>query len=183
MGRYPVTQGQWQQIMDNNPSWFKSGDDFPVECVSWMDAQKFITEISKRTGHRFSLSTEAQWEYASRSGGKKQAFAGGHDVDVMAWFRGKKGARTFKIGILSANDLGIHDLGRNVWEWCEDVYDSDAYFKHVRNNPVITAGGDFRVCRGGTKDYNPRGVRAAIRFSFSKDFRFSLLGFRITKEE
>jgi formylglycine-generating enzyme required for sulfatase activity len=180
IGKYEVTQGQWQQIMDSNPSHFLSGDDFPVEQVSWKDAKQFISRLNEQTGQRFGLPTEAQWEYAARSGGREEKYAGGNEVSKVAWYDGNSGGKTHRVGTKSPNGLGIFDMSGNVWEWCEDVFDRNAYSRHVRHNPVFTLGGFTRVLRGGSRGNNSRGIRAANRGSNSIDYRSLDLGFRIS---
>jgi formylglycine-generating enzyme required for sulfatase activity len=179
IGKYEVTQGQWKKIMGSNPSYYKSGDDFPVEKVSWNDAKEFISRLSRQSGNRFALPTEAQWEYAARSGGKNEKYAGGSNVDSVAWYDGNSGGKTHRVGTKAPNGLGIYDMSGNVWEWCEDVYDSNAYSKHARNNPVVTSGGTARVLRGGSWYINPGHVRAANRLRNTPDRRNFDLGFRL----
>jgi formylglycine-generating enzyme required for sulfatase activity len=179
IGKYEVTQGQWKKIMGNNPSWFKSGDNYPVETVSWNDAKDFISKLNQQSKKVFSLPTEAQWEYAARSGGKNQKYAGGDDIDKFAWYNSNSGNKTHAVGTKAPNDLGIYDMSGNVWEWCEDVYDEKAYEKHERNNPVITSGSSVRVFRGGSWLNFPRHVRAANRRRRTPDDRDNDLGFRL----
>lgn len=178
MGKYEVTQGQWREIMGGNPSIFKSGDNFPVENVSWDDVQDFISKLNQRSDTKYSLPTEAQWEYAARSGGKEQKYAGGDNANTVAWYDSNSGEKTHGVGTKSSNGLGIYDMSGNVWEWCRDVYDEDAYSKHGRQNPVVTTGSTSRVDRGGSWYFNARDVRAANRSGFSADYRYIRLGFR-----
>ena len=125
-----VTQGQWQQIMGSNPSNFKNGNTYPVETVSWNDTQAFIQKLSSRSGKRFVLPTEAQWEYAARSGGKTERYSGSSNIDRVAWHDGNSGYKIHPVATKSANDLGLYDMSGNVCEWCQDVYDEKAYEKH-----------------------------------------------------
>ncbi len=180
MGKYEVTQGQYKKIMGSNPSnFFKSGDDYPVETVSWNDAKKFISKLNQQSGKTFKLPAEAQWEYAAKSGGKDQKYSGGNDIDRFAWYRSNSQSKTHRVGTKAPNGLGLYDMSGNVWEWCEDVYDKNAYSKHERNNPLITSGGSSRVGRGGSWYDNPRDVRAANRGMDSADFRDRYVGFRL----
>jgi len=179
MGKYEVTQGQWETIMGNNPSGFKSGNDFPVENVSWNDTKKFISKLNQQSGNLFKLPTEAQWEYAARSGGKDQEYAGGNIVDKVAWYRSNSGDKTHRVGTKSSNGLGLYDMTGNVWEWCKDVYDSSAYSKHSRNNPVSTTGGSRRVLRGGSWNLDSWYCRAAGRRRSIPSYRNSSLGLRL----
>lgn len=180
MGKYEVTQGQWSKLIGSNPSNFKSGDDFPVEKVSWNDAKDYILKLNQRSGNTFSLPTEAQWEYAARSGGKNEMYSGGNNVDSVAWDWSNSGKKTHGVGTKASNGLGIYDMSGNVLEWCEDVYDKNAYSRHEHNNPLITSGSKYRVRRGGSWNMYPRGGRAAYRHGLSVDIRrISLMGFRL----
>ena len=181
MGKYEVTQGQWEQIMGNNPSSFKKGNDFPVECVFWNDARDFIEKLKSRTGYTFFLPSEAQWEYAARSGGKNRKYSGGDDVDRFAWYDSNSGFSTHKVGTKAPNDLGIYDMSGNVWEWCEDIYAGDAYNKHSLNGPVYEQGGALRVSRGGSWCSSPANVRCTNRDWFTMDRRDYNLGFRLLR--
>jgi formylglycine-generating enzyme required for sulfatase activity len=137
IGKFKVTQGQWKNVLGNNPSHFKNcGNNCPVENVSWNDAQEFVRILNRRTGKTYRLLTEAEWEYAARSGGKREKWAGTSSES---------------------------ELGGNVWEWVQDTYSSHAYSSHSRNNPLYAGIGSGHVFRGGSWYYNPRGVRAAFR--------------------
>jgi len=181
MGKYEVTQGQWQKIMGNNPSSFKKGNDFPVEKVSWNDANIFIKKLNSQAGHTFSLPSEAQWEYAARSGGKNQKYSGGDDVNRFAWYKSNSGRSTHKVGTKTSNDLGIYDMSGNVWEWCQEIYAKDAYKKHSSKNPLYAQGGSYRVYRGGSWSDNPAYVRCASRSRSTPGNRNSDLGFRLLR--
>ena len=183
LGKYEVTQGQWRQIMGSNPSHFKNGDNYPVEVVSWNDCKNFIQELNSRNGGNFEfrLPTEAEWEYACRSGGKPEKYSGSNDVNSVAWYDSKSGGHTHLVGQRSPNGLGLYDMSGNVYEWCEDVYDSEAYGKHSWNNPVVTGGRSGRVGRGGSWLYKPRGARCADRYSDSPDYASISLGFRLLR--
>jgi formylglycine-generating enzyme required for sulfatase activity len=162
IGKYSVTQGQWQKVMGNNPSAFKKGDNYPVETVSWNDAKEFIQKLNSKGG-TFRLPTEAEWEYAARSGGKPEKYAGGSDVDSVAWYSGNSGKSTHPVGTKSPNGLGIYDMSGNVWQWCEDTYDDAAYKKHQRNNPISNSGGSDKVIRGGSWSRDASWVSCSFR--------------------
>lgn len=185
IGKYEVTQGQWQAVIGGNPSRFQKGDNFPVENVSWEDAQAFIAKLNKQSGRSYRLPTEAEWEFAARSGGKKERYAGGDNVEEYAWYERNSGFSTRPVGGRKANGLGIHDMSGNVWEWCQDWSDSRYYAASPRNNPPGPGTGSYRAVRGGSWLDSPFQVRSANRFRGTpvrndfQDQRALYLGFRL----
>ena len=189
MGKYEVTQGEWQKIMGNNPSRFKKVFNYPVEKVSWDDCQSFIRKLNARSNKTFRLPTEAEWEYACRAG-TTTPFSFGSTISTdQANYNGnytygysRQGVyrkSTVSVGSFRSNAFGLYDMHGNVWEWCSDWYDKDYYKKRVGQNPQGASSGSFRVLRGGCWDYGPGGVRSAYRFRFSPGNRGSYLGFRL----
>ena len=182
MGKYEVTQVQWKTVMGENPSFFKKGDSYPVENVTWNDAQEFIMKLNSRNGvDTFRLPTEAEWEYACRSGGEPEKFAGGEDINRVAWCDGNSAGSTHPVGAKMPNSLGLFDMSGNVWEWCEDWYLRDAYPKHTRNNPVVDAFGSDRVYRGGAWDSLPSLIRCARRDGNTPGYGYHRLGLRLVR--
>lgn len=197
LGRYEVTNRQYRRFKSGHDSKsFKganlNGDDQPVVNVSWNDAKAFIKWLSGETGQRFALPTEAHWEYAARGGTTGKRFWGGNDADACRYanvadkgnwkdhFPCSDGYKfTAPVANYSPNPFGLYDMLGNVEEWCEDVYDKNAYAKHARNNPVVTSGGTARVFRGGGWYAGPGDMRAANRISSTPDYRFVSLGFRL----
>jgi len=183
IGKYEVTQGQWKAVMGNNPSKFSScGDNCPVEQVSWNDVQDFIGKLNSRSGRNYRLPTEAEWEYAARSGGKSEKYSGSSSIDSVAWYGGWDGnsSSTTHVGRKGANGLGIYDMSGNVWEWCSDWYGEEYYGESPRSNPQGPSTGSGRVGRGGSWSGEPASVRASNRSNGSPSAnRFSTLGFRL----
>ncbi|MFH0782750.1 MAG: SUMF1/EgtB/PvdO family nonheme iron enzyme [Pseudomonadota bacterium] len=163
IGKYEVTQGEYTRIIGSNPSQFKKGDRYPVEQVSWDDAQAFIRNLNDKSGKSYRLPTEAEWEYAARSGGRKEKYAGADSPDAVAWYTSNSGGSTHSVGSKSPNGLGLYDMSGNVWEWCQDRSDSSYYNNSPRDNPQGPSSGVYRVLRGGGWYYVPGRVRAAIR--------------------
>ncbi|MGA1863410.1 formylglycine-generating enzyme family protein [Deferribacter thermophilus] len=184
MGKYEVTQGQWEKVMGNNPSYFKScGDDCPVERVSWNDVQNFINKLKRQTGKNYRLPTEAEWEYACRSGGKKEKYCGGDNIDAVAWYYDNSGGKTHPVGQKQPNGLGIYDMSGNVYEWVQDWYDSSYYRSSPKNNPTGPSSGSSRVKRGGSWLNLPRLVRASYRNYGTPGSRDNYIGFRLVVED
>jgi len=124
IGKYEVTQGLWREVMGSNPSLNKAGDDYPVERVSWEDCQEFVRKLNARTGLKFRLPTEAEWEYAARGGRKSRGYkySGSNSLGDVAWYEANSGGGTHPVGRKSPNELGLYDMSGNVWEWCQDWY-------------------------------------------------------------
>jgi formylglycine-generating enzyme required for sulfatase activity len=183
MGKYEVTQGQWEKVMGSNPSHFKQcGPECPVETVFWNDAQEFIKKLNSGSGKQYRLPTEAEWEYAARSGGKDEKWAGTSDETILgkyAWYDNNSGKTTHKAGLKKANGLGLHDMSGNVWEWCQDWYSDSYYDDSPKNNPSGPANGELRVMRGGSWNSYGSVARAAFRGRFDPGGRSFNVGFRL----
>jgi formylglycine-generating enzyme required for sulfatase activity len=166
IAKFKVTQGQWKHVLGTDPSHFKNCDDCPVENVSWNDTQEFIRVMNRRTGKNYRLLTEAEWEYAARSRGKREKWAGTSSVSELgdyAWYSGNSDGQTHPVGRKKPNGIGIYDMSGNVWEWVQDIYNSNAYSFHSRNNPVYIGIGTGHVFRGGSWYYHPKGIRTTFR--------------------
>ena len=166
IGKYEVTQAQWRAVMGNNPAEYK-GADRPVEQVSWNDAMEFCEKLNDYgyapRGYKFSLPTEAQWEFAARGGNKSKGYeySGSTDINEVAWYDDNSGDKTHDVGTKKPNELGLYDMSGNVWEWCLD------------------ANGSLRVLRGGSWGINAYGCRVALRgYNFPDDW-YSSGGFRL----
>ena len=185
IGETQVTQALWKAVMGSNPSWFK-GDNKPVGSVSWDDCQAFIEKLNSKLsnqlprGCKFRLPTEAQWEFAARGGKKSNGFeyAGSDNIDEVAWYDDNSDDKTHPVKGKKANELGLYDMSGNVWEWCQDWYDS--YSSGSQTDPTGPSGGSYRVLRGGSWGSYARYCRVASRFNYSPDDRGSDFGFRLS---
>ncbi len=180
IGRFPTTQSQWMRLMPHNPSRF-DGLDLPVEQVTWEDAQQFARKLTDAHHGKyvFRCPTEAQWEYAARSGGRRDLYAGGDDINALAWYENNSQGGTHSVGQKSANGLGLCDMSGNVLEWCQDSFAADAYKQHSAKNPLIDLPGPDRVIRGGSWSLDSWSARCARRYSFAADLFGAGLGFRL----
>lgn len=182
LGKYEVTQGQWKRVMGENPSHFKESDENPVEFVSWNDAQEFIRRLNFMSGKSYRLPTEAEWEYAARSGGKREKWAGTSDeseIHDYSWFSANAGRKTHPVGRKRPNGLGLHDMSGNVLEWVGDWYDKDYYRNSPKNDPQGPGSAQIKVVRGGSWDGYPWFVRPSYRYGYDPTNRVSLIGFRL----
>ena len=190
LGRYEVTQAQWTAVMGSNPSFFQSPSSQvsaaqvpkrPVERVSWNMIQGF----EAATGLR--LPTEAEWEYACRAGTQK-AFnlppTGSNDDSLLgrlAWFAGNSAQQTRPVGQKQVNNLGLHDLHGNVWEWVEDWYGGGYYAQSPAVDPPGPISGTSRVLRGGSWNFSSNGGRASGRDAISSGVVNNYFGFRAAR--
>ncbi|MBO5728490.1 MAG: SUMF1/EgtB/PvdO family nonheme iron enzyme [Paludibacteraceae bacterium] len=150
IGETQVTQALWKAVMGENPSRWKD-DNLPVETISWNDCQEFIRKLNQLTGRTFALPTEAQWEFAARGGklSKGYKYAGSDNLNEVAWFGYNSNSQTHPVAQKKPNELGLYDMSCNVWEWCNDWYDSNYYQSSSERNPQGPTSGGLRVLRGG----------------------------------
>ncbi len=183
LGKYEVTQAQWQAVTGSNPSRFKDPMN-PVEQLSWDDIQPFLAKLNiafEGKGMLFDLPTEAQWEYACRAG-TTTAFSVGDDLALLsqcAWVKANSGGRARPVGQGQPNAWGLYDMHGNVREWCSDCYGADYYAKSPPADPTGPPTGSHRVHRGGCWDHPPRLCRAAFRHHDPPGYRYGDLGFRL----
>ena len=187
LGKYPVTQAQWQQVMGNNPSHFKGDKLLPVENVSWDDTQAFCRKLKEITQAPFGIPTEAQWEYACRAGTNtpfhfgselngRQANCDG-TVPYGTDSEGPYLKKTTPVGKYQANAWGLYDMHGNVWEWCSDWHGD--YPTGSVTDPIGPATGSYRVFRGGCWYDAAVNCRSAFRNGRDPSNRYRDLGFRV----
>lgn len=176
MGKYEMTQGQWQAVIGENLSNFKDcGANCPVERVSWNDVQSFLKRLNaKNDGFEYSLPSEAQWEYSARAGTTGDYYG---DLDSIAWYGKNSGSKTHPVGGKKANAFGLYDMSGNVWEWCQDWYGD--YSSGEATDPTGTGSGQYRVLRGGSWGGGANGTRSAYRLYNVPSDRNIALGFRV----
>jgi formylglycine-generating enzyme required for sulfatase activity len=170
LGKTEVTQAQWKAVMGNNPS-YHTGDDLPVEMISWSDAAAFcqkLNEMARDTlpaGYHYTLPTEAQWEYACRAGTTTRFYYGDdpgyNQLEKYAWYGVNNSGKTHPVGGKLPNDWGLHDMHGNVWEWCLD-FKGDYYGGRV-TDPQGSQSGTDRVFRGGGWNDVAKYCRSAFR--------------------
>ena len=201
MQAHEVTQGQWREIMGDNPSSFSScGSDCPVESVTWYEAVDYANAVSRQQGleecYRVSgtsvtfdgldcdgyrLPTEAEWEYAARAGTTTAWHCGSSDscVSGIAWYSSNSASTTHPVGQKSPNAWGLYDMSGNVWEWVWDWYGS--YSTGSVTDPLGASSGQYRVRRGGSWGNLARYVRSAFRGLGAPGLRSNILGLRLAR--
>ena len=183
MGKYQITQSQWSEIMNNNPSEFKD-DIRPVERVSWNDVQEFIQKLNnKEETNKYRLPTEAEWEYAARADTESTyCFSG--DIKILsqyAWYGKNSAGKTHRVGQLKPNAWGLYDVHGNVHEWCQDWFDRNFYSQSPSTSPLGPPSGLAKVSRGGDWGSEDWYCRCASRSLSSPDRRSNRLGFRLVR--
>ncbi|MGI6457227.1 MAG: formylglycine-generating enzyme family protein [bacterium] len=196
LGKYEVTQAQWQAVMGSNPAREHGiGADYPVYYVTWNDCQQFIDKLNQSGQGKFRLPTEAEWEYACRAG-TTMRFSHGDvlecgDVceacpehDKYMWWCGNNNPQGAKeVGLKLPNPWGLYDMHGNVYEWCQDWWE-EPYEREAVTDPQGPAAGTHRVLRGGGWSFDALGCRSAFRYGYSPDNprSYSGFGFRLLRE-
>jgi len=184
LGTFKVTEAQWQAVMRESPiprQRFR-GSDYPVSSINWYDAGTFLRALSKQSGLDYRLPTEAEWEYAARSGGKRQKYAGTGDDDQLkdfACYEASCAGVMQPVGRKRPNGLGLYDMGGNAWEWVQDRYDAYYYRQSSRLNPQGDPFGVNRVLRGGSCTSARGQLRTSYRDYIAPDVRKDDIGFRV----
>ena len=199
IGKTEVTGQQWQAVMGSDPSAFR-GEDFPVEKITFGQAQEFLSKLNARSdGFLYRLPTEAEWEYAARAGTTDQ-YAG--SLRDMAWYSDEGGgavrtgsrrnedsptglaaAKTHPVATKKPNMWGIYDMRGNVAEWVQDFYDPKYYSISPAADPEGPPAGEGHVVRGGSFRVRPWLTRVSLRTMFPETYEFDDVGFRVVREK
>jgi formylglycine-generating enzyme required for sulfatase activity len=182
IGKYPITQAQYQAVMGNNPSNFKNNPQNPVEQVSWNDAQAFCKKLSQITGKTYRLPTEAEWEYACRAGTTTRYYFGddANQLENYAWYSENSNGTTHPVGQKKPNAWGLYDMSGNVWEWCEDDWHKNYIGAPDDGSAWLNIDNDYPILRGGSWCNLPNNCRSAFRnYIFRRDSRYTGCGFRV----
>ena len=181
IGKYPVTQRQYQAVIGKNPSHFKGNLECPVERVSWQDAIVFCQELSKILKQTIDLPSETQWEWAARGATKSKGFeyAGSNTLREVGWFEFNSGGKTHPVGRKKPNELGLYDMSGNVWEWCKDNWTGNVTGLPVDGSPLTKGNDSDRLLRGGSWGSSARICRSAYRRHLTPDSRVVSFGFRV----
>ena len=178
IGKYAVTQEQWEAVMGDNPSYTK-GAKLPVTYVSWDDCKKFIKKLNGITKGKYRLPTEAEWEYACRAGTSTAYSFGNRLTKAIANYGDGPRGSPKVVGSYKPNAFGLYDMHGNVSEWCEDWYAT--YLAGAVADPKGPAKGERRVLRGGSYTGSGSWVRSSTRNSFAPPFPFDNHGFRLAR--
>jgi formylglycine-generating enzyme required for sulfatase activity/uncharacterized protein YjbI with pentapeptide repeats len=203
MSQMPITQSVYEAVTGKNPSKFK-GAEQPVDSVNWFDAIDFCNRLSKLEGFKqvyelddsrsgevkikrdadgYRLPTEAEWEYVARSG-VDYLYAGSDQINDVAWYLDNSNGHPHAVGQKKPNAWGFYDMSGNIWEWCFDAFDGNAYGQRPLDgieDPVIHGSDVPRVLRGGSWSYELEGVSVFFRFRLAPHFRTSRVGFRVAR--
>ena len=185
LGETEITQKQWETVMGNNPSKFKSLYK-PVEKVNWNDTQEFIKRLNTQEGgNAFRLPSEAEWEYSARAGSSGLYSFGDKPKDLIdyAWFGDEGyGGASHEVAQKKSNPWGLYDMHGNVWEWVQDWYDPTYYQNSPEKDPKGPESGQYRVYRGGSWVGKAANLRSSIRYSSLPVSRTGDIGFRLLRE-
>ena len=178
IGEVPVTQELWKYVMENNPS-VSLGDKKPVDSVSWNDCQQFIYNLNKITKLKFSLPTEAQWEFAARGGNSSRnlKYAGNDKADYVAWHWKNSNHQSQDVAKKLPNELGLYDMSGNVSEWCYDFFDN--YKSVFEKDPLGPHSGSEHVIRGGSWSTDEKKCRVSVRDHKLPTCKDNSIGFRL----
>lgn len=200
IGKYPVTQQEYKNVMGTNPA-FRKDDYSPVEQVNWYDAVEFCNKKSELEGlvpcysgsgkntkcnyssNGYRLATEAEWEYAAKGGIKSKGYlySGSDKISDVGWDEFNSKGTSHQVGMKKPNELGLYDMSGNVWEWCNDWYDQGYYCSTSKENPKGAEQGTRRVIRGGAWTFYEYSCRITQREKSLPLNRFYVIGFRVVR--
>lgn len=187
IGKTEVTQALYKAVMGTNPGGSAVGDTYPVAKVSYYEATYFCERLSEMTGRRFSLPSEAQWEYAARGGhvspDPQTTYAGSNDIDKVAWYKNNSGQKVHSVAQKTPNALGLYDMSGNVYEWCLDKY--SMYSAEEQTDPIVyNSSYDYFITRGCcySHSFGPRSCTVSSRKCYIPDAQLDIIGFRIIME-
>ena len=182
LGKFEVTQQEWFTVMGNFPSKFK-GRNLPVEQVSWYEAQEFIKKLNAKTGKKYRLPSESEWEFAARAGSQAD-YSFGDDPSQLhryAWFSENSSSTSHPVGGKIPNSFGVYDMHGNVWEWVQDCWNSDYVGAPTDGSNWGLGDCSKRVARGGSWSGYPQSLRQAYRVGYDTALRGSVIGFRVAR--
>jgi len=188
ISKYEITQAIFAEVIATDISYF-SGDNMPVNYITWQQVQYFIAQLNERTGKKFRLPTEAEWEYAAKGGNKSQGFAysGANDIEQIGWYDANANNRAHPVGSKQANELGLYDMTGNVGEWVQDAY--KAGYDHLPSeaDPDYDIESKhhlaYKSVRGGSFSYSPEESLNSSRDFASQTARMADIGFRLVLSE
>jgi formylglycine-generating enzyme required for sulfatase activity len=173
LGVYEVTQSEWRDPMNDNPSFFKKGSDFPVDNVSYTDVQSYLEKLNRRNdGLQFRLPTEDEWEFACTSGGRAETYSGSEQPGDVAWYETNSQHSTHTVGRKASNGLGLFDMSGNVEEWVENG-----------SRPSNATDANTHIIRGGAWNYKEKFIRCDRRGYGTNTSKERNLGFRLVMEK
>ena len=188
IGKYPVTVAEYKAFCNATnrpmPGWEPSGgwiDTHPMANIKYTDAVDYCEWLSDKFNDNYRLPTEAEWEYAARGGnkGKGYIYSGSNKLEDVGVYGANSAGRTHSVGSKKPNELGLHDMSGNVWEWCQDWYRANYYLKSPDFNPGGPASGYYRVLRGGAWGMAAFDCRVTSRYESGPDYRNRNRGFRV----
>jgi len=185
IGKTEITQEQWQAVMGNSPS-FNKGKSLPVEQITWLEIQQFVTKLRQQTGKKYRLPSEAEWEYAARAGSTTEWSFGNNESNLgdYAWYGDNSGGRTKPVGQKLPNGFGLYDMHGNVFELVEDCPAKDYSGAPVDGSAWTAPCNiyDAHVYRGGSSSSDAPLLRSAFRSSLYSKGRNVIIGFRLARD-
>ena len=186
LSKFELTQDIFQQVMGWNNSYYQC-DNCPVNNISWLNMQVFISRLNQMTGKTYRLPTEAEWEYAAKGGqnSKGYMYSGSNDINEVAWYASNANNKTHSVGLKKPNELGLFDMTGNLWEFCQDDMVRNAYKFNRTANPLVedtkrhAKAKAMKVLRGGGYEFTADESLVFIRDGATNNVRMADIGFRL----